>query len=117
MASGWHVYTPPPPTVDGWSRAPRGASRPPRHGHRQIPKPPVRPPHRTFTDPFAPSSDAQLRARAASETQGALGPLLAQIQQAIEARSRSGMAAIGGLTGELGHLWQGVAPATAGIYG
>jgi hypothetical protein len=116
MAYGWSV-APPSQSAGGWSRykPPRPKATRPRPV--RPPKPPTRPVHRTFTDPFAPLSDAELRARAASEAQGALGPLLAQIQQAIEARSRSGMAAIGGLTNELGGLWRGVAPATQGIYG
>lgn len=115
MTSGWSAPAP-PRSAAGWSRYKPPKPRATRPQPVRPPKP-VRAPHRTFTDPFAPTSDPALRARAATEAQSSYGPLLAQIQQAIEARSKSGMAAIGGLTGELGHLWQGVGPASQAIYG
>lgn len=83
----------------------------------RIPKPPTAPVHRTVNDPFAPLTDAELQARAAAQAAGTYGPQAAAIQAAIEARSRAGMSAIGGLTNQLGGLWQGVAPQTGQIYG
>src|SRR4051794_1453137 len=86
--------------------------RPPRRRapHPRVPKPPKPPVHRQVVDPFAPESEDQTRARVRSMLQGELGPILQSIQSAIEARSRSGTAAIGGLTQQLGGLFSQIAP-------
>jgi hypothetical protein len=114
MADGWSVYKP-PRKVAGWSLAPK--YRPPK---RTAPKPtrprPTKPVRQKVVDPFAPTSDAELQARAQAMANAQTSPLLQQLQQAIEARSRSGSAAIGGYTKELGNLFSNVAPQTAGIY-
>jgi hypothetical protein len=80
------------------------------------PKPPTRPVRQVVHDPFAPTSDAQLQARAQSQATAQTSPLLQALQQAIEARSQSGSNAIGGYTKELGGLLSNVAPQTANIY-
>lgn len=114
MTAGWEPYRPPRPTA-GFTQV---RPRPPRPPRRAVPKPhaPKPPVRRQVLDPFAPQSEDQSRARAAALMQSQLGPLMAQIQQAIEARSRSGQQAIQGYTGELGHLWQGVPAATGKAY-
>lgn len=115
MPESWTRYTGPAGGGDGWTRykPPKPRRRRPPRARPMRPTPPVR---RTFTDPFAALTDQQLRERARSQTQSALGPLVDSIRQAIEARSRSGQAAISGLTRELGGLWAGVAPAAGQIY-
>src|SRR6266545_8402202 len=110
----WQPYT--PPAADGWRVATPRDLRPRRQRpkfSRPRPKPPARP--RVF-DPFKPLTDAELRARALTLSQGQLGPLLQQAREAIEARSRSGQAAITGATQALGHLFGQAAPQTAAAY-
>jgi hypothetical protein len=107
----WSVYRPKAaPASDGWS-----VYRPPKRHAPTRPRP-VKPVRQRVVDPFAATSDAQLQARAQALAQAQTGPLLQQLQQAIEARSRSGSAAIGGYTQQLGNLFSQVAPQTAGIY-
>src|ERR1043165_1376697 len=77
---------------------------------------PVKPVRHTVVDPLAPLSDAVLRQRAMALTQQQLAPILAQIRGAIEARSRSGEAAILGNTQALGNLFSQAAPQTAAAY-
>lgn len=85
--------------------------------HRpRTPHAPTRPVHQKVVDPFAPETEDQTRLRARQLVEQELGPILQQIQAAIEARSKSGQAAIQGYTGELGHLWSGIAPATGQYY-
>lgn len=114
--AGWSVA---PPSGSGFSQVAPHKWKPPkpRRPRTRVPTAPARPVQRPVYNPFAPRSDAELAALAASQAQGIYGPQAAAIQAAIEARSRSGIAAIGGLTNQLGGLWQGVAPATGEIYG
>jgi hypothetical protein len=114
MADAWSVYKPPRST-GGWSRAPKGAWKPPRRSPPRT-HAPVRPVRQVAVDPFAPTPDAQLVSRAQSMANSQTSPLLQQLQAAIEARSQSGSNAIGGFTKELGNLFSNVAPQTAGIY-
>jgi hypothetical protein len=114
MPDGWSVSQ--PRSVAGWSRAPKGAWRPPKRTVRATRPRPVKPVRQTVVDPFAPTSDAQLQARAQTMANSQTSPLLQQLQQAIEARSQSGSNAIGGYTKELGNLFSNVAPQTANIY-
>jgi hypothetical protein len=111
---GWSVNR--PRSVAGWSRAPKNTWKPPKRTVRPSKPRPVRPVPRHSVDPFAPTSDAELQARAQSMANSQTSPLLQQLQQAIEARSQSGSNAIGGYTKELGSLFSNVAPQTAGIY-
>jgi hypothetical protein len=115
MADGWSVNKPPPRTVAGWSRAPKGAFKPPKRTKPRTPKP-TRPVLKPFVDPFAPTPDAQLQSKAQAMANAQTSPLLEQLKQAIEARSQSGSNAIGGYTKELGNLFSNVAPQTANIY-
>jgi hypothetical protein len=114
MADAWSVYKPPRST-GGWSRAPKGAWKPPRRSPPRT-HAPVRPVRQVAVDPFASTPDAQLVSRAQSMANSQTSPLLQQLQAAIEARSQSGSNAIGGFTKELGNLFSNVAPQTAGIY-
>jgi hypothetical protein len=114
MIDGWSK---PPRTVAGWSRAPKGAWKPPKRTATRVTKPrPTRPVLKPFVDPFAPTSDAQLQSKAQAMANAQTSPLLEQLKQAIEARSQSGSNAIGGYTKELGNLFSNVAPQTANIY-
>src|SRR5438128_1044753 len=107
----WSVYRPKAaPATDGWS-----VYRPPKRHAPTRPRP-VKPRRQIVKDPFAATPDAQLQAQARALAQAQTGPLLQQLQAAIEARSRSGSAAIGGYTQQLGSLFSQVAPQTAGIY-
>jgi len=45
-----------------------------------------------------------------------LGPIIAEIQRAIEARSQAGQQAIQGYTSQLGGLWSGAARQTRAAY-
>jgi hypothetical protein len=112
---GWSVNR--PRSVAGWSRTPKNAWKPPKRTVSRTTRPrPVKPVRQTVVDPFAPTSDAQLQARAQTMANSQTSPLLQQLQQAIEARSQSGSNAIGGYTKELGGLFSNVAPQTANIY-
>jgi hypothetical protein len=111
-SDGWQLVQPPRPDPNaGYVRY-----RPPKRRAPKLPKRPTPPVRRTVVDPLAPLSDQQLRARALGLAQEQLGPILAQIQRAIEARSQAGQSAIRGYTQALGGLWQGAAPQTAAAY-
>jgi hypothetical protein len=126
--SGWSQPKPPKPPTGGFGlygpQAPGTTGpkyKPPRQPHPKaravkVPKAPTRPVPRTYVDPFAPTSDAELQARAGGIGQQQLAALIDQIRQAIEGRSRSGTAAIGSLTNQLGGLMSGVGPASQKIY-
>jgi hypothetical protein len=127
MTSGWSQPSSPPAAGFGlYGRQAPGTTgpryKPPRQPHPKaparvrVPKAPTRPVPRTYVDPFAPSSDAELQARAGQIGGAQLAALIDQIRQAIEGRSRSGTAAIGSLTNQLGGLMSGVGPASQKIY-
>jgi hypothetical protein len=61
-------------------------------------KRPVKP---KFVDPFKPLSDQEVRTRASSLVNQQLSPLMAQLREVIEGRSRAGQQAIGGYTQRL----------------
>ena len=120
---GYEAYTPPRHDPnDGYGlygpQAP-GTTGPRYRGQRKKftrprPKAPVR---KKVFDPFAPISDADLRARAMSMTNEQLGPILENIRRLYAERSAQGQAAIRGTTSALGNLFAQAAPQTAAAYG
>lgn len=99
-------------TTQGGPAGPKRPKRPPV----KVPPRPVRPVRKTVVDPFSPLTDAQLNERASASVRSQLDPIIAQIRAGIEARSRFGQAAIGGLTNSLGGLLSSAGPQSQGIY-
>src|SRR6266542_2878831 len=95
----------------------RGKGNPKRARPRK-PRPPrpVPPPPRPVVDPFAPRTNEQIQAQVSAEQMKLLGPIIQEIQRAIEARSQAGQQAIQGYTSQLGGLWSGAAGQTRAAY-
>lgn len=91
----WYLSGPQAPGTTG----PRYT--PPKSHKPKAPKAPKRPHRKVVNDPLAPLSDQQLRDQAQQLVNQQIGPLQAQAAAAIEARSRSGSAAIQGYTSAL----------------
>src|SRR5438105_3299496 len=91
-ADAWHPYHPPPST-GGWSRYTPPRPQRPHPTRVRVPKAPTRPVPRVAADPFAPTPDAQLRAR------GSAGLEALNAQGAAAQAYGAQMPGIAGLTG------------------